>query len=143
MTQLIRPLVIIALYALLLPVVGPALDHHYVEWQHNHGHAYLGSGAERGIAVHVHVYDSQGSHLHSNGSNPVDTSQLPEGVAYFGNYEGAGGVPIYAPTGPSTEILFCGGAGDCPLLASFDSPSSPLAGALIPPPIKPPAAILL
>ena len=44
MAALIRPALIIALYALLLPIFGPLLDHHFVEWQHQHAHIYAAGG---------------------------------------------------------------------------------------------------
>ena len=42
----------------LINVIGPILDHHFVERGHNHDHLYLSVTA----ADHSHVYDSKHSH---------------------------------------------------------------------------------
>lgn len=143
MTQILRPVVAIALYALLLPVAGPALDHHYVEWQHNHAHAYWGPGAEGEASFHLHVYEYSGGHSHDNESGPTGGPQPPEGVAYFSSYDGAGAGPINSPSGPAGEPLFRKDSGGCPVLAVFDQAFIPPSGALIAPPTRPPATILL
>ena len=143
MSQLLRPAIIIALYALLLPVVGPMLDHHYVEWQHNHGHAYL-SGVKGAPGYHLHVYDSTGSHGHVAWQDSAGKPDLPEGLveglAYFTSYDGSGTGLIYSPTGPSTQSLCFPDHGDCPLLASYTVVEVSPDGAFAAPPRKPPAA---
>ena len=140
MAQLLKPCIVIALYALLLPVIGPLLDHHYVEWQHNHGHVYLGGGSAWSPDVHNHVYDSESSHAHLPGSDSPGNRVPQNGVAYLANYEGSGSIPIYSPSGPSTEPLCFPDPGHCPLLLSYIATEVAPAGALTAPPRKPPAA---
>ena len=141
MSQLLRPAIIVALYALLLPVIGPALDHHYAEWQHNHAHLYFGDSSEGAAGHHRHIYDSTGSHRHtplSDSPNSAEAPTLPEGIAYFTNSDGFGTGLIYAPTGPATQQLCFSNPGDCPLLAAFDIVEVTPVGTLIAPPRKPP-----
>ena len=104
MSQWLKPAIVIALYALLLPVVGPLLDHHYVEWQHNHAHVYFG-GAPGDSGFHVHIYDASGDHVHLSVSDHSGGTSAPEGIAYFSRFDGAGSGPISSPTGPTTESL--------------------------------------
>lgn len=139
MLHLVRPLIVIALYALLLPTVGPLLDHHYAEWQHNHGHVYLGGGPSGGQATHLHIYESGGPHSHF----PVEgsgTTPASEGMAFFTSYDGAGTGLIYAPTGPVAESLVFPGDGDGPLLAAYMPQYLLPEGATTSPPRRPPPA---
>ena len=143
MSQLIRPCLVIALYALLLPVFGPLLDHHFVEWQHNHAHVYSG-GAEAVTGAHRHVYDLDYAvgrgHAHPLPAPDSPSPALPEGVAFLSDYDGAGGGSIYAPTGPAPASLCFPNPGDGPLLTSFAAHRPPPDGALTAPPRKPPPA---
>ena len=49
-----------ALFALVLPIVGPVDDHHFAERAHNHDHIYL-NGAP---VSHDHAYDIADQHGH-------------------------------------------------------------------------------
>lgn len=140
MMQLLRPLIVIALYALLLPVAGPLLDHHYVEWQHNHGHFYFGAGAEGDSGFHLHVYDSRGNHGHLPPDYVNEETGLPEGLAYFSNYDGFAQGLIYTPAGPALETPCYPDLCDLPLLAPFDRADSIPVGHHPAPPQKPPTA---
>ena len=137
MSQLLKPAIVVALYALLLPAMGPLLDHHYVEWQHNHGHVYFG-GAPEAAGFHVHIYDSSGDHGHLPVTAYSGGRSAPEGVAYFSGYDGAGSGPISPPTGPSTDSITFPHPGDQPLLATYDVARLPPVGYRIAPPLKPP-----
>ncbi len=150
MSQFLKPVIVIALYALLLPVMGPLLDHHYVEWQHNHAHVFFGDPAGHEGGRHLHVYDSGVSHDHlashilasgqvASGGIPARTSP-PEGVAYLSGYDGSGNGPIFAPTGPAGQSLCFGGPDTCPLLLAYDASQTVPVGALVAPPGKPPPA---
>ena len=139
MSQLLKPAIVIALYALLLPVVGPMLDHHYVEWQHNHGHVYFNAAAGE-AGLHIHVYDASGDHRHLPEADYSGARSVPDGVAYFSGFDGAGSGPISSPTGPSTDSLTFPDPGDQPLLAAYGVAELPPLGLQIAPPRKPPAA---
>ena len=139
MSQLFKPAIIVALYALLLPVAGPLLDHHYVEWQHNHGHVYFGGGqGETGF--HVHIYEASGDHGHIPVTDYSSGRGLPDGVAYFSSFDGAGNGPISSPTGPFTDSLAFPDPGNQPLWAAYGVSERHPAGIQIAPPRKPPTA---
>ena len=139
MSQLLKPAIVIALYALLLPAVGPMLDHHYVEWQHNHAHVYFG-GAPDGAGFHVHIYDASGDHGHPPVKAYSRNHTLPEGVAYFSELDGSGSGPISSPSGPAMDSLTFPDPGDYPLLAAYGSREVPPLGITVAPPRKPPIA---
>lgn len=54
-----RFLAVLAVSALLLPFLGPAMDHHFAERQHGHGHVYLGPA----LVDHQHPYDTDHAHF--------------------------------------------------------------------------------
>ena len=139
MSQFLKPAILIALYALLLPVVGPLLDHHYVEWQHNHSHVYFGGGPEDAV-FHVHIYDVTAAHDHLPVTDYSNGRGAPEGVAYFSGYDGAGNGPISSPTAPLTLSLIFPDPNDQPLLAAYSNAELAPAGVRVAPPRKPPAA---
>ena len=53
-----RFITVLLIGVVLINVIGPILDHHFVERGHNHDHLYLSVTA----ADHSHVYDSKHSH---------------------------------------------------------------------------------
>jgi hypothetical protein len=138
MSQLLKPAIVIALYALLLPVVGPLLDHHYVEWQHNHSHVYFG-GALGETGFHVHIYDVSGEHGHTPVTDYSGGRSAPEGVAYFSGFAGAGIGPISSPTAPATASLTFPDPGSPPLLAASGTAELLPPSLRIAPPLRPPA----
>jgi len=137
MSQLLKPAVVIALYALMLPAVGPMLDHHYVEWQHNHGHVYF-DGSSGGSGLHVHIYDTAGDHSHLPGTDHSGGHMLAEGVAYFSGLDGSGSGPISSPSGPAIDSLTFPDPGDHPLLAAYGNREITPPGVIVAPPWKPP-----
>ena len=138
MAQLFRPCIIVTLYALLLPVFGPLLDHHFVEWQHNHAHVYFNGVLGESRPGHDHVYETSRSHDHILWSGTLDEKSRPDGVAYLTSYDGAGTGLIYAPSGPATESLCFPDPGDCWLFLGYTSRDAPHSGAFTAPPRKPP-----
>ena len=138
MTQLLRPLIVIALYALLLPVAGPLLDHHYVEWQPNHGHFYF--GAEGDAVFHLHIYESRGNHGHLPVDYVTEEAGVPEGMAYLSNHDGLAHGSVYSPTGPALQSPCYPDLCDLPLLAPFDPAEGIPVGNNPAPPQKPPTA---
>ena len=138
MAQLLRPCIIVTLYALLLPVFGPLLDHHFIEWQHNHAHVYFDGALRDSRPGHSHVYEISRSHDHILGSRTLSDESRPDGVAYLTSYDGAGTGLIYAPTGPATESPGFPNPGDCLLLLGYASRDVPPPSAFTAPPRKPP-----
>ncbi len=140
MRQLVRPGIIIALYALLLPVVGPLLDHHYAEWQHNHDHGFYDGWLGAASGFHLHVYETGGSHSHTPLTDSAETPGFPDGVAYFTSYDSAGAGPIYSTNSLFGESMCFPDPGDGLLLASFAGDELLPPGATTAPPRKPPPA---
>ena len=138
MALLIRPVSIIALYALLLPLFGPLLDHHFVEWQHNHAHLYLDGRSADGIAAHRHIYESSGRHWHRPAEPDSGKSKPAASVAYLTAGDGVGTVAAgLALTAAVPAILFPA-ANDNPRLAGY-APSEVIPpSALVMPPRQPP-----
>lgn len=91
MAALIRPILIIALYALLLPIFGPLLDHHFVEWQHQHAHIYAAGRP----AAHSHIYEISGGHQHPPADAAGNRAAPAAGLVYLTSYDGAGAAPAY------------------------------------------------
>ena len=91
MASLIRPILIIALYALLLPIFGPLLDHHFVEWQHQHAHIYAAGRP----AAHSHIYEISGGHRHLPADRAGKAAAPAAGLVYLTAYDGAGAAPAY------------------------------------------------
>lgn len=72
----------LALFALILPIVGPLDDHHFAERSHGHGHIYLDG---RPVA-HQHAFDQGQQHRHGQSftrNAPTITEPVEKGVSYF------------------------------------------------------------
>lgn len=131
MAQLIRPAVIIALYALLLPAFGPLLDHHFVEWHQQHAHIYAAGRP----AAHSHIYERSGGHHHP----PADAAgKKAAGLVYLNAYDGAGGVPAYLSLTAAAPGLRLPGDEDGPRRWGIPPRELSPPGAYIAPPRKPP-----
>ena len=74
----------LALFALILPIVGPLDDHHFSERSHSHGHIYLDG---RPVA-HQHAFDAGLRHRHTQ-APPAKWAETPQtaqtSIAYFTN----------------------------------------------------------
>ena len=138
MTQLIRPTIIIALYALLLPAFGPLLDHHFVEWQHNHGHLYLDGRGGVGAAGHIHIYETPGRHRHSPVDPAAGRDNPAAAIAYITAYDGINsGLAYLSLTAADPAPVFPDGA-DQTGWRGYADRTMPPPGALVLPPRKPP-----
>ena len=157
MAQLLRPALIVALYALLLPVSGTLLDHHFVEWQHNHAHIYFDAGPHGSSGFngsggyrpgHSHVYETARSHYHNFAPDKSDPatpggksgSGLPGngGVVYITSYDGAGAYMVYLSAPPAKESMSLPDFGDGPFLLGYTPRDVPPPYALSALPWKPP-----
>jgi hypothetical protein len=78
-------IIIVVLYALFTPFLGPMLDHHFAERQHNHQHIYFGSAS----AKHTHFYELLDLHSHTHNtpiippSNASESNESPNEVIYL------------------------------------------------------------
>lgn len=97
-----------ALFALVLPIVGPLDDHHFAERAHNHDHIYLNGAAVN----HDHAYGIAAPHAHPG----PQTRSYP-------SYSGSWRVDILNLT-PATSAL---------MLASLNAPYHPAPDSLRPP----------
>ncbi len=73
----------IALFWMMLPIIGPLDDHHFAERAHTHGHVYLDGSP----VAHQHVYDNGLRHGHPSpagipGDRALD-SPAPGGIFTF------------------------------------------------------------
>lgn len=122
----------IASAVLVLPSIGPLLDHHYVERLPDHTHTYSGDVTP----AHVHSYEVPGHLDHVALSRDI---LLQAGdLLYMARDNGA----AYAPRDPGSKLnpdhsAYSGLQGR-DLLALFARGSSPLVSAFIPPPWTPP-----
>ena len=86
-----RFITVLLIGVVLINVIGPILDHHFVERGHNHDHLYLSVTD----ADHSHVYDSKHSHKSyvSNVSRTLSDADdnivfltIDNGMQIFGAY---------------------------------------------------------
>ncbi|MBM3943269.1 MAG: hypothetical protein FJ316_10175 [SAR202 cluster bacterium] len=121
---------LLALAALLLPVLGPVVDHHFAEREPGHVHIYVGPA----LPTHLHPYEQ--SHGHQHDPNFIisdsDQPQAPGApVAFLPDHDsglqaGPDTVaptlrPQFAPAG-ATENLLAGNTRPAPFLTGT-SPS--------------------
>ena len=131
----------LALFALLLPVVGPLDDHHFAERTHNHGHIYLNGRP----APHAHLPDAGQWHWHPV-PVPGDVAvraAIPGAVAYFTDPGAAPTLAVLnAPWHREPDALrpppARGGAGNP--LTPFASGMRPPHGHTVLPPLRPPVS---
>ena len=135
---LIRPVSVIALYALLLPLFGPLLDHHFVEWQHNHAHLYLDGRSADGAAAHRHIYERSGGHWHRPAAPDDGKTRPAAAVAYLTAGDGVGTVAAGLALTAAVPAMLFPDAGDNPRLGGYASAERMPPGALVMPPRKPP-----
>ena len=129
-----------ALFALVLPVVGPLDDHHFAERAHNHDHIYL-NGAPVG---HNHAYQERSEHAHpemGRASSPADRIGIDGDVRFLAQTTtGLMLAALTAPYHPAPESLRppppSGSRGN--LLQRFSPQLSPARGLSVPPPLQPP-----
>ena len=87
---LARLWLIVAFFALLLPLFGPIVDHHFAERRHDHGHIYLAIPAPD----HVHSYQTSHAHSHHTGGfgssddNLTDEHTFPNDVVFLASNDG-------------------------------------------------------
>lgn len=134
MASLIRPALIIALYALLLPIFGPLLDHHFVEWQHQHAHIYAAGRP----AAHSHIYEISGRHPHPPSDAAGTTDAPAAGLVYLTAYDGAGSAPAYLSLTTEAPKLRFPQDGDDSRRWGWLPPEVLPPGAYVAPPRQPP-----
>ena len=134
---LLRLVVAVAISTLLLPLVGPMLDHHFAERQPGHAHIYLG---ER-VVEHVHPYALVHYHHHTQLPNhPSTGSGNPEGIVYMtSDYAASPGSISLIAVSLNTEMAFPE-FGDSPLLIGLADPDHPLTESFLTVPERPPLA---
>ena len=136
-------LALLAVLGLLLPFLGPVVDHHFAERHPAHQHIYLGAA----VPEHQHSYQAaHRHHHHPMPPRPGDSRQndhrsggpTAPAVAFLSPADG--GVPVAADIAAA--------AGPPPLFGGDDgarsgfgyAPDAVLQGVGPPPPLRPPAA---
>ena len=134
-------LIALALLGLLLPGVGPLLDHHFVERHYHHGHVFLGQDGRRQVE---HVHDYGLAHRHpASGQWPVVGGQsdygLPDdGLVILQSNDAAGTGPVFLPGLSMNLDGVFDGTGGGPLLLHYSPDDLPPAEGLVGLPKKPP-----
>ena len=134
MAALIRPILVIALYALLLPIFGPLLDHHFVERQHQHAHIYAAGRP----AAHTHIYEISGVHYHPPADAAGNRGAPAAGLVYLTAYDGAGAAPAYLSLTTAAPRLRLPQEGDDSRRWGWPPAERRPPGAYVAPPRQPP-----
>ena len=136
-------LALLAVVGLLLPFLGPVVDHHFAERHPAHQHIYLGAA----VPEHQHRYQAaHRHHRHQTAPRPGDSrpdayhsgGPATPAVAFLAPADGR--VPVIADIAPAAAgppLLF-GGDGARPGFGY--APNAILQGVGPPPPLRPPAA---
>ena len=122
----------IAASALVLPSLGPLLDHHFVERLPTHTHSFSGEANP----AHVHSYEMPG-HLDHSGVSPDALLEAGDAI-YTARDGGAALAPgdVHTKLNPDGSVF--PGLNGRDLLALLERGAGPLVGAFIPPPWTPP-----
>ena len=122
----------IAMAVLVLPSIGPLLDHHYVERLPGHAHTYPGDV----LPAQVHSYEVPGHRDHSGASRDV---LLQAGdILYMARDDGAAYAPGDAATKLDRAFATFPGLVRSNLFALLPLRNSRPENAFIPPPWTPP-----
>ncbi|MDA1129264.1 MAG: hypothetical protein O2913_11285 [Chloroflexi bacterium] len=127
-----QSLSVLAIVAVILAFIGPAMDHHFAERQHDHSHVYLTNSAASYGHPGLHPFEQ----THYHGPSPADHLGQ-DGILFQTSNDGSqdsGSVVVGAVLndGP-TQIS----AGDLLSLAIFDG-EGPSLEAFVEPPKNPP-----
>lgn len=122
----------IAASVLVLPSIGPLLDHHFVERLPDHAHSYTGETNP----AHVHPYEMPGHFGH--GALSRDMLLEAGDAVYMARDSGAALAPGDVNTKLSPGSAVFSGLNGRNLLAMLDHAAGPLVGAFLPPPWTPP-----
>ena len=115
-----------ALFALVLPIIGPLDDHHFAERSHSHDHIYL-NGA---TVAHHHAYERLALHAHRE-SEPQLSQSAGWQQAQSAGWQQEGDVLYLTPAAAGIT------------LAALNAPYHPAPESLRPPPPSSDAANLL
>ncbi len=127
----------IAASVLVLPSIGPLLDHHFVERLPSHAHSYQGDVTPS----HVHPYEMPG-HL-GHGALSRDTLLEAGNDLYMARGGGAAVAPGDINTKQSPDSPVFSGLFGRDLPALLGRAAGTLMGAFIPPPWTPPRPVVL
>lgn len=137
-------LALLAVLGLLLPFLGPVVDHHFAERHPAHQHIYLGAA----VPEHQHRYQAAHRHHHHQTAPRPDASRpnsyhsggpTTPAVAFLAPADGSvPGIADIAPAAAGPPLLF--GGGDDARPGFGYAPNAVLQGVGPPPPLRPPAA---
>ena len=129
--QFVRTLAFAAVLALMLPMAGPLLDHHFAERHPGHTHVYLGEVAPG----HLHSYEALHSHNHHHHGGQAETN----GIVYFSPMEGITTGPADVAEPAQRQLVVFAGLNDNVLSPGARNEAAP-AGNIISPLKRPPRA---
>ena len=127
-----------ALFALVLPIIGPLDDHHFAERTHTHAHIYLNGRPVQ----HGHAYENGQRHLHRPATRGAG-AQRADGILYLtpataGLMLAVMSAPCH--TAPDAMRPPTPRAKNTNLLTGFAAPPGEPNATDIPPPLPPPVA---
>ena len=127
-------LIALALLGLLLPGVGPLVDHHFVERHYHHGHLFLGRDGQQSVD---HVHDYGLVHRHPAGGQ-FDYRLPDDGLVILQSNEAAGNGLVFLPGASMNADGAFDGSGSGPLLLHYSPDDLPPDEGLVGLPKKPP-----
>lgn len=133
---------VLALWALFSTALGPVMDHHFAERQHNHAHIYFGPPD----VDHLHPYQDHHDHRLILGANDEDmgeglrTPNVPVDVVYLAPLDVLGQDSLAPLTSATQPIDSFPDQGDPTIFLAWPKRSDPLKEAYVPPLKKPPRA---
>ena len=131
---------VLVLWALSTPALGPVMDHHFAERQHNHFHIYFGPPE----VDHIHPYQDRHGHRPIRSANQNDMNiglsapNISAGVVYLAPLDGMGQdslasrAPMTQPVNPFSN------QGDPSLLLTWPQHYDHLQETYVPLPKRPP-----
>ena len=133
---------ILVLWALFSPVLGPMMDHHFAERQHNHAHIYFGTPD----IDHLHPYVDHHDHRIIRWANDEQWGDAQAGtdvsidVVFLAPLDGMGQNSLALLTPAMSSMNTFPDQGNSNLFLEWRERYVPLQEAHVPPPKKPPRA---
>ena len=132
--------ILATVYALVLSVFGPVLDHHYAERQPDHRHIYL----EDVVSDHIHPYEVPHTNFHIQGYGRGTSTEAsssvhnPAQALFLTSYSGMNQVITQLITPLGHLVLNYSGKEDHRLAFNISEDNTFFQSAFVAPPKKPP-----
>ena len=121
---------VLSIFLLLLPALGPQLDHHFAERRPDHSHVYLGAPSPR----HSHPFEDGGHHAH----HQHPRQPQPSGIVYLSPDEGMGQAFAGVASPMVQQSVVFPAPDGAAFLSGQSRRAAALRGAFVDPPDNPP-----